>query len=237
MPEVVFPGVEGQRIEGFYSHNKKAGAPLAVIMHAAHGGKSRAHMNALVPYNMFYAFKRCGFSVLRINFRGTGKSEGSFGNGLGELFDATSALDFIQYLNPGSSECWICGMSFGAWVGMQLLMRRPEVHSFITISPPTNLYDFSFLAPCPASGMVVYGANDRLTPPEDMLRFQRDMKKQKEADIDFHMVEGANHFFDSEENSIKNLVHAVESYLTKNSSRKVTAPIPMKKRTRTRASA
>ena len=40
-----------------------------------------------------------------------------------------------------------------AYIGMQLLMRRPETDGFISVSPPTNMYDFSFLAPCPASGL------------------------------------------------------------------------------------
>ena len=52
----------------------------------------------------------------------------------------------------------MAGYSFGAWIGMQLLMRRPEINRFISIAPPANLYDFSFLAPCPASGLLVHGA-------------------------------------------------------------------------------
>ena len=43
------------------------------------------------------------------------------------------------------------------WIGMQLLMRRPEIEGFISIAPPANLYDFSFLAPCPSSGLIIHG--------------------------------------------------------------------------------
>ena len=52
-------------------------------------------------------------------------------------------------INPEAKSCWIAGFSFGAWIGMQLLMRRPEIEGFISICPPANLYDFSFLAPLP----------------------------------------------------------------------------------------
>ena len=45
---------------------------------------------------------------------------------------------------------------------MQLLMRRPEINRFIAISPQPNVYDFTFLAPCPFSGLIVYGKNDEL---------------------------------------------------------------------------
>ena len=37
---------------------------------------------------------------------------------------------------------------------MQLLMRRPEIEGFVAVSPPANLYDFSFLSPCPAAGFI-----------------------------------------------------------------------------------
>ena len=45
---------------------------------------------------------------------------------------------------------------------MQLIMRRPEVNNFIAVSPQPNVYDFSFLAPCPTSGQVIYSENDEL---------------------------------------------------------------------------
>ena len=68
-----------------------------------------------------------------------------------------SALDWAQSVNTEARSCWIAGFSFGAWIGMQLLMRRPEIEGFISIAPPANLYDFSFLAPCPSSGLIIHG--------------------------------------------------------------------------------
>ena len=96
--------------------------------------------------------RRRGFATLRFNFRGVGKSQGVFDNGIGELSDAASALDWVQQIHPEARTTWIAGFSFGAWIGMQLLMRRPEVRGFISIAPPANMYDFTFLAPCPSSG-------------------------------------------------------------------------------------
>ena len=66
------------------------------------------------------------------------------------------------------ARCWIAGFSFGAWIGMQLLMRRPEIEGFISIAPPANLYDFSFLAPCPSSGLIVHGDKDAVVPHKDV---------------------------------------------------------------------
>ena len=36
-------------------------------------------------------------------------------------------------------------------------MRRPEITGFISVAPPANMYDFSFLAPCPSSGLIING--------------------------------------------------------------------------------
>ena len=75
-------------------------------------------------------------------------------------------LDWIEKNNEDYSQCWVSGFSFGSLICMQLIMRRPEVNKFIIISPQPNIYDFSFLAPCPSSGLVVYGKNDELVPEE-----------------------------------------------------------------------
>src|SRR3546814_8492609 len=72
-------------------------------------------------------FVRRGFATLRFKFRGVGKSQGVFDNGIGELSDAASALDWVQQIHPEAETTWVAGVSFGAWIGMQLLMRRPEV--------------------------------------------------------------------------------------------------------------
>ena len=109
---------------------------------------------------MFQTFSDRGFSTLRFNFRGVGRSQGEFDSGIGELADAASALDWLQANNPAASQTWVAGYQFGAYIGMQLLMRRPETDGFISVSPPTNMYDFSFLAPCPASGIIVQGTGD-----------------------------------------------------------------------------
>ncbi len=98
-------------------------APLALILHPhpQFGGT----MNHQIVYQLYYAFVHRNFSVLRFNFRGVGRSQGSFDHGVGELSDAASALDWAQTINPEARSCWIAGFSFGAWIGMQLLMRRP----------------------------------------------------------------------------------------------------------------
>src|ERR1700684_532458 len=148
MPEVIFTGPAG-RIEGRYHPARQKNAPIGIVLHPhpQFGGT----MNHQIVYQLYYAFVHRGFSALRFNFRGVGRSQGGFDHGIGELSDAAAALDWAQSYNPEARSCWIAGFSFGSWIGMQLLMRRSEIQGFISIAPPAHLHDFSFLDPCPAA--------------------------------------------------------------------------------------
>ncbi|PWE17299.1 alpha/beta hydrolase [Marinicauda salina] len=192
MPDVIISGPAG-RLEGKYSPAKENAAPVALILHAHPRGGG--HMDTPVPLQMYDTFKQRGFSVLRFNFRGVGRSQGVYEQGLGELSDAATALDWIQAHNTHAPYCWVAGHSFGAWIGMQLLMRRPEIAGFVSVSPPTNMYDFTFLAPCPASGIVVHGESDTIVPYEEMERVMSKVRTQKGIEITRKAVPGAGHLF------------------------------------------
>jgi alpha/beta superfamily hydrolase len=209
MPEVIFNGPAG-RLEGRFHPSKQRGAPLAIILHPhpQFGGT----MNNQIVYQLYYAFAERGFSVLRFNFRGVGRSQGAFDHGSGELSDAASALDWAQAVSPEARNCWIAGVSFGSWIGMQLLMRRPEIEGFVSIAPPANRFDFTFLAPCPSSGLFVHGDQDRVAPVKEVTAVIEKLKTQKGIAIEHAVVEGANHFF---ENRVDELMLAVGEYLDK----------------------
>src|SRR6201996_6246335 len=192
MPEVVLTGASG-RLEGRYSPGKRDNAPIALILHPH--PKAGGHMNDPVAVQLYHLFMKRGFSVLRFNFRGVGRSQGEFDSGMGELADAASALDWLQTNNPQAVETWVAGYQFGAYIGMQLLMRRPETDGFISVTPPTNMYDFSFLAPCPASGLILHGGQDTIVPPIEVERVVSKLRTQKGIVIDYEVVEGASHFW------------------------------------------
>ena len=85
---------------------------------------------------------------------------------------------------------------------MQLLMRRPEINRFIAISPQPNVYDFSFLAPCPTSGQVVYSDGDELVTKESIDELDKRIKNQKGIEVIFTKIKSANHFFKNKENEL-----------------------------------
>lgn len=208
MPEVIFNGSAG-RIEGRYQASLKKDAPTVLILHPhpAHGGT----MNSKIVYALHLCFSNQGFNTLRFNFRGVGRSEGLYDKGEGELSDAAAALDWLQSINPHSHHFWVAGFSFGAWIGMQLLMRRPELEGFVSISPPANLYDFNFLAPCPVSGLIVQGLEDTIVPHQNVNTLVTKLRNQKGIKIDYQTIEESDHFYTDHLNTLKSFV---DDYLT-----------------------
>lgn len=209
MPEVILAGASG-RIEGRYSPGKRDNAPIALILHPH--PKAAGHMNNPVAVHLYRLFVERGFATLRFNFRGVGRSQGEFDSGIGELADAATALDWLQADNPAATQTWVAGYQFGAYIGMQLLMRRPETDGFISVSPPSNMYDFSFLAPCPASGLFLHGSNDTVVPPIEVERVVNKLRSQKGIVIDYELVEGASHFW---QDHLADVERRVAAYLDK----------------------
>ena len=207
MPEVILNGPEG-RIECRYAQGPETGCPLALILHPEpyQGGS----MNNKVVYSLYQEFKSRNFSVLRFNFRGVGRSQGGFDGGEGELSDAAAVLDWLQSQNLYSKFTFIAGFSFGSWIGMQLMMRRPEISGFISISPPADKFDFSFLAPCPASGLIIHGKNNKRVPYENVQKIVDRLSMQKDVKIDLEFVNDANHIF---KNHYDDLLNVIKKYL------------------------
>ena len=184
MPEVMFAGPDG-RLEGRYHHSKETGAPLALILHPhpLHGGT----MNNRISYTMYQSFQKLGCSVMRFNFRGVGRSQGRYDGGIGEIGDAAAALDWMQAVNPSPGGLWIAGYSFGAFIGMQFLMRRPEISGWVSVAPPANHYDFGFLAPCPCGGLMLHGDADELVPEPAVKKLVDKLNTQKGVPVDYRI--------------------------------------------------
>ena len=202
--EIFIPGPAG-RLEGKYFKSERLNSPIAIVLqpHPQYSGS----MNNRIVVEIFNSFVKNGFSVLRLNFRGVGKSDGTFDNGQGELSDAAAALDWIERENQDFGQCWVSGFSFGSLICMQLIMRRPEVTKFISVSPQPNVYDFTFLAPCPISGQIITGEKDELVSKESINDLSNRLKSQKGIEIKFSEIKNANHFFKSKESDLKKIIN------------------------------
>jgi hypothetical protein len=96
---------------------------------------------------------------------------------------------------------------------MQLLMRRPEITGFVSVAPPANMYDFSFLAPCPSSGLIINGTADRVAPPKDTKSLVDKLHEQRGIKITHEEIDGAGHFF--EDPHMEQMINTVTDYVSR----------------------
>jgi len=94
---------------------------------------------------------------------------------------------------------------------MQLMMRRPEINGFISVAPPANSKDFTFLSPCPAAGLIIQGGKDEIVsePSVGLLAKKLDSRRTR---IEYLMMSEADHMFS---NHLKDIHIGVSTYVKK----------------------
>src|SRR6266540_5385288 len=113
---VEIPGSAGT-IEGII--NAKADEEpraIAVLAHPLPTEGGTLHTKCV--FHVAKAFARIDCPVLRFNFRGVGRSAGTFAGGPGEAEDFRAALEYMRARYPAVERVWAAGMSFGAWIAM-----------------------------------------------------------------------------------------------------------------------
>ena len=199
MTEVLINGSQG-KLHGFYKHSENS-ENIGLVFHPRNCLENSTDNN--IVNSLFESFSNNNFSTLKINFRGVQKSEGvPEEDGLGELSDAATALDWLQEQNQDTNKCWLGGIDFGAWVGSQLLMRRPEIVGFINVATPMKEFDFSFLSPCPASGLIIHPNKQVDVDKKDIDVLVKKLASQKKIKIIFKKI-NSDINFKNKENEIK----------------------------------
>ncbi len=107
--------------------------------HPLYGGS----MHSAVPIAVakVLAEKAPTTAVLRFNYRGIGKSEGSYDEGRGETFDARAAIRELRGLAPNVPLA-LCGYSFGTWVGLRAAAMERNVDRVALIAPAVRIFEF-----------------------------------------------------------------------------------------------
>jgi alpha/beta superfamily hydrolase len=167
------------------------GAPRAVAVfghpHPLHGGTM--HTKAL--YQSAKAMTRIGIAALRFNFRGVGRSAGTFDAGPGEKADFTAAVDYAAGRFPGL-PIWAAGMSFGSWVAMTVGAADPRVSLLLGVAPPVDRYDFDVLRTSPLPKFIVHGESDELISIKEIRKFYAQIPEPKELVT----IEDGSHLFE-----------------------------------------
>lgn len=161
--------------------------------HPQYGGT----MHTKVVYQGAKALARVGCAVLRFNFRGVGRSEGTFDAGPGEIEDFRSALDYVAARHPGV-PLWSAGFSFGAWVALETGAVDDRVGALIGISPPVvtsvsgQAYSFPNTLASTKPKFFLQGEADDVCPLEGMWAFYGKLDEPKELVV----IDGADHLYD-----------------------------------------
>ena len=167
------------------------GEPRAVAVfghpHPQHGGTM--HTKAL--YQAAKAMPRIGVAALRFNFRGVGRSVGTFDAGPGEKEDFKAAVDFVSERFP-DAPIWAAGMSFGSWIAMTVGAQDSRVSLLLGIAPPVDRYDFDALRTCTLPKFIIHGEEDELISIKEIRKFYSQIPEPKELVT----IEFANHLFE-----------------------------------------
>jgi alpha/beta superfamily hydrolase len=150
--DIILNGAAG-RIQAAYHKSGIQNAPIAAVFHDY--PQTGGNMNEAATYTLFFAFAQMGFNVIRFNFRGVGGTAGVFEDDEDELSDAATVVDWLQDQNDTARAFWLAGNGFGAYIALQMLMRRMDVSGYVALNAPVRKYDFSFLNPMPCSGMFL----------------------------------------------------------------------------------
>jgi uncharacterized protein len=154
-------------------------------------------MHTKAVYQGAKGLARQGCAVLRFNFRGVGRSEGTFDQGEGEKADFTAALDYMAAAYPGTA-LWAAGFSFGAWVALEVGALDDRVSVLIGIAPPVATsvsgmkYEFPATLASEKPKFFVQGEADEVCPIEGMWQFYGQLHEPKELVV----IDAADHLFD-----------------------------------------
>lgn len=163
---------------------------VAVVCHPhpQYGGT----MNNKVVFRAGRALQRLGMAVLRFNFRGVGKSTGSYDFGHGEKDDVTAAIEYLHQQYP-QAEVVLAGYSFGAWVGLQVGCQDERVSHLIGIGTPVGTTHFSFLTQCQKPKLFLHGTQDEFGSVDQIEALLLSIPEPKQLVV----IEEADHYFNS----------------------------------------
>lgn len=159
---------------------ERRGVGLLAHPHPLYGGT----LDNKVVQTLAKALSRSGYSVLRLNFRGVGLSEGAYDEGRGEVEDFLALADYAR-TTYGEHELVLGGFSFGAYIAAattpklvpkQLVLAGPAVNHF-----PVGVV--------PAQTLVIQGEEDDVVPLKDVLDWARPQQ------LPVVVLPGAGHFF------------------------------------------
>lgn len=145
------------------------------------------------------------YNTLRFNFRGVGKSEGSYGNGEGEIADAMAAYEYIQQKNS-TLPIIIMGFSFGSCVAVcltnQLEQQGNTIKQLIMIAPPIEMFNIEGRIPSNSPLLIIQPEADEVVNPQTVYQWEASLTREHTL----LTVPECSHFFHGKLTDLKALI-------------------------------
>ncbi len=154
-------------------------------------------MHNKVAFRISQALGDCGIPSLRFNFRGVGRSSGTYDNGRGEQADVRAALDELERRYPGLPLC-AAGISFGAWVCLPVGCTDARVTQLLGVGVPIEHFREGQLSGCTKPKLIVQGEHDEFGPKSELVPWFDDLPDPKTLTI----IAGSDHLFTRHQNEL-----------------------------------
>jgi uncharacterized protein len=177
------------RLEAILMNPDGPPTAAAVLCHAhpLHGGV----MHFKVLFRAAKALQAHGAAVLRFNFRGVGRSEGTHDEGRGEQDDARAALEEMARRFP-ALPLVLGGFSFGSTMAAKVGCGDPRVKALLVMGFPARMMgEAALAAPCAKPRLFVQGERDEFA---DGARIRAVVERLSEPKA-LVVVPESDHFF------------------------------------------
>lgn len=175
------------RLEGLLHLGEGAWGAVICHPHPLHGGT----MHNKVVDAALRATASIRASTIRFNYRGVGRSEGHYGEGIAEVLDLKGAIDTLRRYST-FQRLFLIGFSFGTGVVSRYLAEGGEADAAVLIAPPFSMHPLpTFAIPTTAGLHMVLGEKDSFCTPDDLDRYIGTF----DGFVRSKLIDEADHFF------------------------------------------
>ncbi|MHB1947390.1 MAG: alpha/beta hydrolase [Gammaproteobacteria bacterium] len=146
-------------------------------------------MNNKVVTTLARTFRELGIATVRFNFRGVGKSTGSHADGVGEVDDLLTVVEWVKKMCP-ENKLWLAGFSFGGYIAARVATQIP-IAQLVTIAPQVSRFTSGEFPPITVPWVLVQGEEDDVISPQEVYAWIETLE-HKPVLI---RIPGAGHFF------------------------------------------
>lgn len=171
---------------------------IAIICHPhpLYGGT----MTNKVVTTLSKAFNQLEMQTIRFNFRGIGKSAGTYADGIGEQEDLLAVIEWITEISP-KTPIWLAGFSFGAYISICIAAQQTFA-GLVSVAPPVNRFPFEVIPVITCPWIVVQGEKDEVVPVDDVKAWTEKLNPRPELIL----FPDATHFFHGQLTELRDVV-------------------------------